>query len=218
MQVRGTKFSSYVLFVGLLVAVLCALPGEAGAHRVNIMAWTEGKDVVTESAFSNGHKVRQGKVTVVDATTDAVILEGTTDTQGVFRFTPPESVRSHGLHIRINAGEGHQNSWTLDPADLSAPELPPGGTSSPTSAAEPSRATATSPARSLEPAPAASPGCVDAAQFQALLNTTLEAKLAPIRRELVALRSQEPGIREIVGGIGWIVGLAGLFLYARGRR
>ena len=38
----------------------------------------------------------------------------------------------------------------------------------------------------------------------------LSQEIAPLRRDILALSQRGPGIPEIVGGIGWIVGLAGL--------
>jgi nickel transport protein len=40
-------------------------------------------------------------------------------------------------------------------------------------------------------------------------------ELAPIKREL--RQSREPDLRDILGGIGYIFGLAGLLAYARSR-
>ena len=51
-----------------------------------------------------------------------------------------------------------------------------------------------------------------------IVDTALEQKLAPLRRDLAQLRAQGPRLTEIVGGIGWLVGLAGLGLYFKGRR
>ena len=49
---------------GALALLLCA---GANAHRVNIFAWIEGDQVVTESKFSSGSRVQKGAVTVKNA-------------------------------------------------------------------------------------------------------------------------------------------------------
>ncbi len=48
----------------------------------------------------------------------------------------------------------------------------------------------------------------------------LEEKLAPLRRELRRLRAaaERPGLTEVLGGIGYIVGLLGLAAYMRHRK
>lgn len=179
----------------------------AWAHRVNIVAWVEGAEVVSQSAFSNGHRVRQGRVTVADAVSGAVLLEGRTDAQGVFRFAPPEDARAHGLTLRIDAGAGHQNRWMVSPEELgAAPQAAP-GTAEAAPALTPGAArTETGPTSSL-----------DAERLRAIVDAALEAKLGPIRGELAAMRAREPGLTEIGGGIGWLVGLAGLLAYFRRR-
>ena len=78
--------------------------------------------------------------------------------------------------------------------------------------------------------PAAAPGatgaavsapntvCVGSGEVRNIVNAALDAKLGPIRRELAEMRVAQPGFREIFGGIGWLVGLAGVALYFKGRR
>ena len=55
-------------------------------------------------------------------------------------------------------------------------------------------------------------------QVRAIVNAALDAKLGPIRRDLAAQVNAGPGIQEIIGGIGWILGLVGIGLYFKGRR
>ncbi len=190
--------------------MLFSLPCAAFAHRVNIVAWTEGKEVVTESSFSNGHKVHHGHVIVMDLRSGVTVLQGETNDQGIFRFTPPDEVFPHGLRLRINAGEGHQNEWTMEPVDM------------PSSALSPSIMEAAAPER--EPQPSSVPAadaCIavmDAAHLRSIIETSLEAKLGPMRRELAAMRVHRPGVVEIVGGIGWLVGLAGVAAYFKSRQ
>lgn len=239
----------------LAVALLLVLQTPALAHRVNIFAWTEGPQVAVKCGFSGGNSVRNGEVTVYDAADGRVLLTGRTDTEGLFRFDIPPKGREHGLRIRINAGEGHQNEWLLEAAELaSAPAADPAVIPAPAPAAAPAvipaapRNAQTTPAAAADssgghvagplPAgtglPAAPPeisgsGPVSAAEIQAIVNAALEAqeakfsalldsRLSPVKRQLAEMRTDEPGMREIVGGMGWFVGLAGLALYFRSRR
>ena len=55
-------------------------------------------------------------------------------------------------------------------------------------------------------------------QVRAIVNAALDAKLGPIRRDLAAQVNAGPDIQEIIGGIGWILGLVGIGLYFKGRR
>lgn len=200
------------------LALILALPDVASAHRVNIFAWTEGPQVATESGFSNGNRVRDGHVTVFDAVTGDALLEGRTDEKGLFRFAAPAAGRTHGLRICIDAGEGHRNEWRMEPEELAGTASP-----QPSPAAAPEASPAASGEGASEPSPLPGDGRSAAAgptpeELYAVMDAALEAKLGPIRRELAELRTRRPGMAEIVGGIGWLVGLAGTALYFRRRR
>ena len=236
---QGRTSSLYASFLVCLLAAavyfLSCTPAQA--HRVNIFAWTEGPQVMVQCGFSGGNNVKNGKITVYDAANDAVLLEGLTDANGMFHFDIPAQARKHGLRIRINAGEGHQNEWQLDAEELaqtSAPSdsipvqpektAPAGGTQAADTAA-PGRpsTTQTRPAAaggSASPASMAEiRASVDAAleAQDARINALLESRLAPLRRQLAEMRQDGPGLREIAGGMGWLVGLAGIALYFRSR-
>lgn len=92
----------------------------ASAHRVNIFAFVDGDAVQVECGFNRSQKVKQGTVEVFDATTGVQLLQGTTDDNGVFRFPVTAELRKagHDLNIRIIAGEGHQNDWTVAADEL----------------------------------------------------------------------------------------------------
>ena len=61
----------------------------------------------------------------------------------------------------------------------------------------------------------AAPGGLTRDDVEAVVNAALDAKLAPIKRAV--LGQSGPGVVEIVGGIGWIFGLAGVAAYFRSR-
>ena len=229
----------------LAVALLLVLQTPALAHRVNIFAWTEGPQVAVKCGFSGGNSVKNGEVTVYDAADGRVLLTGRTDTEGLFRFAIPPKGREHGLRIRINAGEGHQNEWLLEAAELaSAPDPAADPAAAPAAPRRP-ETTASAAAKNADshtagPLPAGTglaaarpeisgSGPVSAAEIQAIVDAALEAqqakfsalldsRLSPVKRQLAEMRTDEPGMREIVGGMGWFVGLAGLALYFRSRQ
>ena len=216
----------------VLAAFIMGTAASALAHRVNIFAWTEGDHVVAECGFNGGNKVKQGQVVVFDAATGTKLVEGLTDDQGVYRFSVSAAAKAHGVRIVIKAGEGHQNEWTMDAAELASVQP-----AAPASAASPTASSALAPAAvAAGAAPAANSGPqaqpnpkaektspqpaanISAAELQNIVNAALDVKLGPIRRELAEMRVARPGFSEIFGGIGWLVGLAGIALYFKGRR
>ena len=189
--------------VSVFLAILLA-PSSAVAHRVNIFSWLEGDDVAVECGFSRDSPVRDGRITVFDAKSGKELLQGATDKKGHFRFPVPQSVRrnAHGLRIRVNAGEGHQSEWLMAADELMLSCDVPDARTQP-SATEASLLSTSGDGVTQE-------------AVRRIVNEALDTKLAPIRRDLAA--ASEPGIQEIIGGVGWLLGLAGIALYCKGRR
>ena len=175
----------------------------ASAHRVNIFAFVDGDAVQVECGFNRSQKVKQGTVEVFDATTGARLLQGTTDDNGVFRFPVTAELREagHDLNIRIIAGEGHQNDWTVAADELASSGTPKAGQAAPSAAA---------------PVAAVSGGATPA-EIERIVDAALDAKLSPIKRMLAEQAEAGPNLRDIIGGIGWIFGLIGVAAYFRRR-
>lgn len=214
--------------VCLALACLLLTAGHAGAHRVNIFAYVDGADIVTECGFSRSARVRQGLVEVFDAVTGTKILEGRTDENGIFRFAAPAAdIRGgHGLRIHINAGEGHQNDWIMEAGELEgAATVPAARASFPSdglsgAGAETEGGTAP-PSAALPASLSAVPGrggWATPADVERIVNAALSARLAPIQHLLARQSESGPGLKDIIGGLGWIFGLAGMAAYFRRRR
>ena len=79
------------------------------------------------------------------------------------------------------------------------------------------------PGSATAAAPESLPGPMDCAQLAALLqaeNSRLGGELRRIQREVAALRAdlEKPGLPEVVGGIGYILGLFGVAAFVAARR
>jgi nickel transport protein len=139
-------------------------------------------------------------------------MEGATDAQGVFRFPVPKTAREkgHDLIVRINAGEGHQGETRILAASLGEY-----AESEAASAMENSQSVSAAAAHLVQ---AGQPVLVQPQELEQIINTALEQKLMPIRQMLAEQAATGPSWRDIIGGIGWIVGLAGLAAYFKSRR
>ena len=180
-------------FAVLICLVLAPLP--ALAHKVTVFAWVEGSTIHTESKFSGGRKVSGGKIEVFDEN-DRIIVKGTTDDRGKYDFPRPRAATA--LKVVLTAGMGHTNYWLITADELGGGET--------THRLSPSDA----------PAPAAAAQVpVDAAAIEAVVERAVERKLAPLRAQL----AQEAwGLRDIVAGVGYILGLMGLASYIHYRK
>jgi nickel transport protein len=194
-----------VLFVFAALFFFSVFAEKALAHRVNVFAFVDGDEIQVECGFSKSNKVKSGKLVITDLETEAVVLEGVTNEEGVFRFRPSDVflATGHGLAIRLIAGEGHQNDWTISAEELR-------GLSRNASAAVPPQG---------QPGQQTGAAGVDAAALEAAIGKMLDEKLSPIRQELARQREEQtPGLRDIAGGIGWILGLLGLATYMKYKR
>jgi len=212
-------------FISCLCAilfVLTVLPEQARAHRVNIFAVVENGMVRVDCYYSKSRRVKDGKVAVLDAATGATFLSGVTDAEGNWSFPVPEAARAvgHDLKLVLEAGEGHRAEWIVEAKEFAAAST--ASASAPPTVKEvpaaPSEAGGASPsATSLAAVPSVSRAELEAVVEQAV-ERALESRLAPIRRMLTEEREKGPGLTEIVGGVGWIIGLFGMAAWARSRR
>jgi nickel transport protein len=209
---------------GLLVAF--SRPGLA--HRVNLFAYVEGDTVHVECSYKRSERVRYGEIIVRNPTTGAIYLTGKTDENGNFVFPVPTEARAAktDLGILLRAGEGHQNDWIVKAGEyLSALPAAAAPTVGPAAAPKTTVPAASEP---VDPAVSAqSPSAVPAGPAPAVLTTTamqavveaaVEKKIAPLRKMLLEDKEKGPSLSEIVGGIGYLVGLAGLAAYIRSRK
>ncbi len=193
-------------FLSLVFALLIQAP--AMAHRVNVFAYVEGGEVVVECSYSKSKRVRHGTIEVLDAASAKPLLQGTTDEEGLFRFPVPDAARKSGSDLRIllRAGEGHQNE--------SAEFMDEKASVPPASAAE---ALAKPVAAVGQGGSGTQATGLSRSDVEEVVSAALDAKLAPIKRALLDQSQRGPGIQEIVGGIGWILGLLGLAAYFKSR-
>lgn len=198
------KKMGLLLFAGFWV--LLAVPAQA--HRVNVFAWVEGGTVHTESSFPGGREVKDGKIVVYDDQTGEKLLEGRTDDEGKFSFKVP---RQTSLRIEMTAGMGHKNEWIVRAMEIAAggveKKLPESDEPSGSAAPESEGAGAD---RSTAPA--------GVAEIERVVETVLDRKLAPVVKMMAESRRQQTTFQDVIGGIGYILGLAGLGGYIHYRR
>ncbi len=205
-----------LLAVLVTLSLLCSPARVCMAHRVNVFAWVDGDSIQVECGFSKKRKVRHGRLTVSDLTTGATLLEGTTDEQGLFRFQPdPLFLKTgHGLHILLNAGEGHQSEWKVFPEEL-LPLLPSSGSPHGDRQAVLGDTAIAVPSGGAQGQAVVS---LTVAELERVMDRVLETRLAPIRQRLARQEDSGPDVRDVVGGLGWLLGLLGLATYMKCKR
>ncbi len=193
----------------LLCALVLFQQQEGQAHGIRVFAYTSGPDIVVEGRFSSGRATMNSKVRVFSTKSGQLLLEGTTDKEGVFTFPRPETAPDEGLKIVLVAGEGHQARWTMTPEDLNEEPLP----------AEPAATTAEKTTGETPPLPAVTAengGSAPAAQaidtraLADMVSRSVAREIAPLKKMMMEQMNRGPSMTEILGGIGWLVGIAGL--------
>lgn len=187
----------------MALAVTTAV-GPAWAHKVSVFAYVRGDSIHTESYFADGRKCQNATVSLLDAAA-GTLATGTTDDQGMLTLpVPVVSMQDRGdLQVVLQASMGHRAEYTLPGEELWGGEA---------AAAERSAGTwgpAAGAAASEERTAAAQPGTGGA----------VARELASLTRAVRQLQRQQEraSVRDIAGGIGYIVGLLGVYCYVRSR-
>ena len=171
------------------------------AHKVYLFAWTEGDRIYTESYLSGNKKIKDGTIKVFDSEGNE-LLNGKTDENGEFSFQVPEIT---DLKIVLEASMGHGAEYLFKKSELSPDHT-----------------------HADEKVPDINTGKELEAEDQLTavrdmlrkeFEMTLDARLEPLKKELAKLREDKgPGITEVIGGIGYILGIMGIIAYMKSRK
>jgi nickel transport protein len=193
-----------LLFIILFIPIMCR-PGFA--HKVRIFAWQDGNNIITEAMFSRGRPALNATISVVETGTGKELLSGTTDAKGLFSFPIPQT-GSKELKIIVDAGDGHKNSWNYTLEESASKDKNTFPLQLQTSA----DGQAQNPPISEE-ATVNTLQTISTADLTRIIETALDKKLASINRTLAENSEKGPTLQDILGGIGYILGLAGIAAY-----
>ncbi len=201
----------------VLIAVMTlGLMQPASAHKVNLFAYAEGQTVFVEGYFVDGRRAQNSRVQVFD-TTGALLLEGVTDDEGLYKFETP--VRAE-LRIVLNAGMGHQTEFVMSANELGSVSQPVAAThrdqgdqsASHDQAHEPPDQNATPIERQSQASVS-----TDHAALEEMVQHAVAEAIKPLVRELADAR-QQARITDIVAALGYLFGVLGLFAFYKARK
>lgn len=183
--------------VTFLIAFLCwagLTPQPAMAHKLLVMAWIQGDQLMGEAAYGDGSFTANAKGTVLDGASGEQLLTFTTDDSGAFQAVLSAEILARGapLLVQVGDGVGHRAEYVID-----AQEYAP--------AAQADSSALQAQAHGHE----AGIG-LDQEVIVRMVREAVRQEVAPLRREVIALSQSGPGFSEILGGIGYIIGLASL--------
>jgi len=183
--------------------------GTAAAHKVTVFAWVEDDTVHTESKFSGGRHAKNSEI-VVFGTEENELVRGLTDDQGAFSFKIPQKT---SLRVVLKAGMGHQAEWMIPAEEV-------GGDAPAKQNTEPAPASVSLPAVKSPDPPALTEALpqISKADIRMAVEEALDKKLTPLMKMLRASQEQKPSLTDILGGIGYIIGLIGIAAYFNSKR
>jgi len=193
--------------IALLLILTSALP--ALAHKVRVFAWEDSGNIITEAKFSGGKPAQTITISVIDSTSGKQLLSGKTNREGIFSFPVPLATGDE-VEIIADGGDGHKNSWKFNLLEAA-------GTASSEQHAHENKdeglQTQSSTPNSTTPLTVS----LTREELTDLIEEALDKKLGPIKRTLAANTDQGPTLQDILGGIGYILGLAGIAAYFQSR-
>ncbi len=181
--------NSAMMMAALLTTLLTS--ATCYAHKINLFAVVEGQTIRGEAYFRGQAPVQAAAVRIY-APDGGLLFEGKTDAEGKFSY---QTQRRCDHKLVVDLGDGHSESYTVRSEEL-PPQLPAGPTAAPTAP---------------KAAASAAPDGHEAA------SSGLAAQVAQLRREVQEMRN-EIRLRDVLGGIGYILGLMGLSFYFLGVR
>jgi nickel transport protein len=195
--------------ITVLIVLFLSCPATVFAHKLNVFATAQGTTIEGHVYFPGDIPARNTVVIVRDPSGHE-LDRMEPDAQGKFKFIARSRI-DHIITAELADGS-HGGKYTVRASEL--PDSLSGGSSAPPKDAVP-EASAAAKDTAVGSDSIASPG-----------NdlSSLNAQVAALGRQLESLRQQldqseqQTRFRDILGGIGYILGLAGIGLYLKARR
>lgn len=221
------KNRKHILFQAVfpvcLAVILCA--SQSFAHRINIFALVEADQIRVECKFSKKSPAQNSPVTILDKASGKQLALKNTDDQGIALFPVTAEMKSapQGLIAHINAGEGHENDFEIEKSELDGASASSGTEADPA----PAETAASEPAKPADPSvsaassvqiPSDSVAAMSRQELEKLISAVVDRRVTPLRVMIASQVEKGPGITEILGGIGWILGIFGTAALCLSRR
>lgn len=178
----------------------------ASAHKVSIYAYAEDGKIYAEGYFVDGSKAKNSIIEVFDLKSGEKLLETKTDNNGEASFDIP---KTGALKLILTASMGHKNDYVVPENEIR-------------------QAMGEKVTEDIPVEPEIKTGYektgkeneLNAKEVERIVERVVDKKLQPIKTILVQTHEtlSKPGLTEILGGIGYIIGLMGIILYFKSKR
>jgi nickel transport protein len=196
-----------------LLVLLLAGTAPVLAHKLHVFAAADGAGIEGSAYFAGGGKAAGAKILITNAAGE-VLAELKPAADGSFRYQARAPVEHR---IIAETGDGHRAEWRVTAEEL-AGGFSPALAGAHTAAAEADKAASAIAAAGLVGNEGGvATASVLAPDLEAAIETAVARQIRPLREELLMTRDTLR-LRDVLGGIGYIFGLAGLALWLHGRR
>jgi nickel transport protein len=181
----------------LLTIVLSLVSPSSQAHLLKVFAFTEGNRIDGTTYFVGGSPASGASVEVMGAN-GLLLATLVPNSAGEFSY----EAKSPEDHVVVaNTGDGHVARWTVPAFELTGKDTQQADTdtfNAPSSFAESTSAEPSNDALAI------------------LVEQSVARQIRPLREQLIAYEDRVR-LRDIVGGIGYIIGLCGLAIWLQQR-
>ena len=185
-----------LIAIAMLFVLIGTVP--ADAHRLKVFASGLADRITGYGYFTGGARAAGAEIVLATLGGD-IIARDTTDQEGAFQFTV---TLRQDYQVTMDTGDGHIATFIISATEL-ADTLP--------------MATPEIGRDHPVPAPSAAVSSIDQAALAGLIEQAVAKQITPLRTQLDAYEAKIR-LHDLLGGIGWIVGLCGLGAFWMRRR
>ena len=198
--------------VGLILCLVMLLaPTRVESHKVSLFATGDGDSVRAEAYFADGSPCENAVVSALDAAGEE-LASAETDSLGQVTFARLER---EAVRLVVEAGMGHRAEFSLMAEEAGEASTAGMAAESP-AMAEPVRGGGEGVTSVTEGVQASHAN----AELVGLLEASLDRRLEPVEASVRRLERahEKAGTKDAIAGVGFIVGLAGLWALLTNRR
>ncbi len=195
--------------IAIILSLYCS--SMAMAHRINVFCWVEEGQIQCYAKFSTGNPVKEGDYKVYNSA-GKLLYEAKGDKKGNFHYKIPENILQHPQDLKIEciAEMGHKNFWVVKKDEI----VPSSEMEEEESSLSGKKET---PQVESTPSQAQKEIGIDKKELEKIVSKVMDRELAPIKMDLAMLKEHPIQIRDVLGGIGYILGLMGIFFYFKSK-
>ena len=207
---RTTRYAAEAVVLCLLLSVNPGL-----AHSLKVFAAFDGRRICGSAYVPGGRRLAGATVEIHDGTGQK-LGETVTDARGAFAFEP---VRLCDHRFVVDTGDGHRADCLVSVAELNGALSATAQTAGSAAAARPGSDAGRRPRQDANSAPASGHGSAPFAPdgIRETVQAAIRAELKPLREQIDRYEARVR-LHDILGGIGYILGVAGILFFATGRQ